>query len=380
MAWEDSGEFICVIFLNFMKIGIPKEIKNNENWVSITPGGVLAFVQRGHEVYIQTQTGVNSGFSDESYKSVGAHILPSAKEVFAIAEMIMKVKEPIPVEYPLTRPNQLVFTYFHLAAYEELTKAMMKTNAVCLAYETVEKADCSLPLLIPMSEVAGRMSIQQGAKYLENPQGGKGILLGGVPGVKSAHVLVLGGGVVGTHAAQMAAGLGAQVTIADISLPRLRYLSEILPANVQTIISNNYNIEQLLPQVDLVIGAVLIPGAKAPHLLTREMLKLLQPGSVVADVAIDQGGCFETSRPTTHDNPVYDVDGIIHYCVANIPGAVPMTSTAAITNATLPYALLLADLGWEEACKVNADLKEGLNVVDGKIVNKAVAETFPHLC
>ena len=224
------------------------------------------------------------------------------------------------------------------------------------------------------------MSIQQGAKYLEKPQGGKGILLGGVPGVKSAHVLVLGGGVVGTHAAQMAAGLGAQVTIADISLPRLRYLSEILPANVQTIISNNYNIEQLLPQVDLVIGAVLIPGAKAPHLLTREMLKLLQPGSVVADVAIDQGGCFETSRPTTHDNPVYDVDGIIHYCVANIPGAVPMTSTAAITNATLPYALLLADLGWEEACKVNADLKEGLNVVDGKIVNKAVAETFPHLC
>jgi Alanine dehydrogenase len=231
-----------------------------------------------------------------------------------------------------------------------------------------------------LSEVAGRMSIQQGAKYLEKPQGGKGILLGGVPGVKSAHVLVLGGGVVGTHAAQMAAGLGAQVTIADISLPRLRYLSEILPANVQTIISNNYNIEQLLPQVDLVIGAVLIPGAKAPHLLTREMLKLLQPGSVVADVAIDQGGCFETSRPTTHDNPVYDVDGIIHYCVANIPGAVPMTSTAAITNATLPYALLLADLGWEEACKVNADLKEGLNVVDGKIVNKAVAETFPHLC
>ena len=362
-----------------MKIGIPKEIKNNENRVSITPGGVQAFVKRGHEVFIQTQAGANSGFSDEAYKKVGAQILSSAEEVFAIAEMIIKVKEPIPVEYPLIRPNQLLFTYFHLAADEELTKAMMQTNAVCLAYETVEKADRSLPLLIPMSEVAGRMSIQQGAKYLEKPQGGKGILLGGVPGVKPAQVLVLGGGIVGTHAAQMAAGLGAQVTIADISLPRLRYLSEIMPVNVQTIMSNSYNIEQLLPQTDLVIGAVLIPGAKAPHLLTKKMLQLLRPGSVLVDVAIDQGGCFETSRPTTHADPVYDIDGIIHYCVANIPGAVPMTSTLALTNATLPYALLLADLGWEEACKRNADLKEGLNIVDGRIVNKAVAETFPHL-
>ena len=362
-----------------MKIGIPKEIKNNENRVSITPGGVQAFVKSGHEVFIQTQAGVNSGFSDEVYKGAGAQILPSAEEVFSIAEMIIKVKEPIPVEYPLIRPNQLLFTYFHLAADEELTKAMIQTNAVCLAYETVEKADRSLPLLIPMSEVAGRMSIQQGAKYLEKPQGGKGILLGGVPGVKPAQVLILGGGIVGTHAAQMAAGLGAQVTIADISLPRLRYLSEIMPANVQTIISNSYNIEQLLPQIDLVIGAVLIPGAKAPHLLTKKMLQLLQPGSVVVDVAIDQGGCFETSHPTTHANPVYEVDGIIHYCVANIPGAVPMTSTLALTNATLPYALLLADLGWEEASKRNADLKEGLNIVNGKIVNKAVAETFPQL-
>ena len=362
-----------------MKIGIPKEIKNNENRVSITPGGVQAFVKRGHEVFIQNQAGANSGFSDEAYKNVGAQILSSAEDVFAIAEMIIKVKEPIPVEYPLIHPNQLLFTYFHLAADEKLTKAMMQTHSVCLAYETVEKTDHSLPLLIPMSEVAGRMSIQQGAKYLEKPQAGKGILLGGVPGVKPAQVLVLGGGIVGTHAAQMAAGLGAQVTIADISLPRLRYLSEIMPANVQTIMSNSYNIEQLLPHVDLVIGAVLIPGAKAPHLLTKKMLQLLQPGSVLVDVAIDQGGCFETSRPTTHANPVYDVDGIIHYCVANIPGAVPMTSTLALTNATLPYALLLADLGWEEACKRNAELKEGLNIVDGKIVNKAVAETFPHL-
>jgi alanine dehydrogenase len=359
-----------------MKIGIPKEIKNNENRVSLTPGGAHALIQHGHEVYVQTQAGVNSGFSDESYQRVGAQMLPTADAVFAIAEMIIKVKEPIECEYSLIRPNQLVFTYFHLAADEELTRAMMKSNAVCLAYETVEKADRSLPLLIPMSEVAGRMSIQQGAKYLERPQGGKGILLGGVPGVKPANVLVLGGGIVGTQAAFMAAGLGAHVTIMDISLPRLRYLSEIMPANVDTMMSSNYNIEQFLPNVDLVIGAVLIPGAKAPHLITRDMLKLIPKASVLVDVAIDQGGCFETSRPTTHAEPVYEVDGIIHYCVANIPGAVPMTSTVALTNATLPYALSLADFGWEEACKKHADLREGLNVVHGKVVNKAVAETF----
>ena len=359
-----------------MKIGIPKEIKNNENRVSLTPGGAQALVQHGHEVYIQSSAGVNSGFSDEAYTKVGAKILPAAEDIFAIAEMIIKVKEPIESEYKLIRPNQLLFTYFHFAADETLTKAMIESNAICLAYETVEKADRSLPLLIPMSEVAGRMSVQEGARFLEKPQGGKGILLGGVPGVKPANVLVLGGGIVGTQAALMAAGLGAHVTIMDISLPRLRYLSEIMPANVDTMMSSRYNIEQFLPNVDMVIGAVLIPGAKAPHLITRDMLSLIPKGSVLVDVAIDQGGCFETARPTTHANPVYEVDGILHYCVANIPGAVPMTSTVALTNATLPYALLLADLGWEAACEQHADLREGLNIVHGKVVNKAVAETF----
>ena len=359
-----------------MKIGIPKEIKNNENRVSLTPGGAQALVQHGHEVYIQSSAGVNSGFSDEAYTKVGAKILPTAEDIFAIAEMIIKVKEPIESEYKLIRPNQLLFTYFHFAADETLTKAMIESNAICLAYETVEKADRSLPLLIPMSEVAGRMSVQEGARFLEKPQGGKGILLGGVPGVKPANVLVLGGGIVGTQAALMAAGLGAHVTIMDISLPRLRYLSEIMPANVDTMMSSRYNIEQFLPNVDMVIGAVLIPGAKAPHLITRDMLSLIPKGSVLVDVAIDQGGCFETARPTTHANPVYEVDGILHYCVANIPGAVPMTSTVALTNATLPYALLLADLGWEAACEQHADLREGLNIVHGKVVNKAVAETF----
>jgi alanine dehydrogenase len=359
-----------------MKIGIPKEIKNNESRVSLTPGGAHALVQHGHEVYIQASAGANSGFDDTAYTAVGAKILPAAETVFATADMIIKVKEPIASEYSLIRPNQLLFTYFHFAADETLTRAMIRTNAVCLAYETVEKPDRSLPLLIPMSEVAGRMSIQQGAKYLEKPQGGKGILLGGVPGVKPANVLVLGGGIVGTHAALMAAGLGAHVTIMDISLPRLRYLSEIMPANVDTMVSSRYNIEQFLPNVDLVIGAVLIPGAKAPYLITKDMLPLIPKGSVLVDVAIDQGGCFETSHPTTHADPVYPVDGIIHYCVANIPGAVPMTSTVALTNATLPYALSLADHGWEAACEKQADLREGLNIVHGKVVNKAVAETF----
>ncbi|GHT14886.1 alanine dehydrogenase [Bacteroidia bacterium] len=358
-----------------MKIGIPKEIKNNENRVSLTPGGAQALTQHGHTVYVETNAGKNSSFSDESYIKAGATILPTAEEVFATADMIIKVKEPIPVEYKLIRPNQLLFTYFHLAADKELTEAMIKTNAICLAYETVEK-DRTLPLLIPMSEVAGRMSVQEGTKYLEKPQGGKGILLGGVPGVKPANVLVLGGGIVGTHAAFMAAGLGAHVTIMDISLPRLRYLSEIMPANVDTMMSSQYNIEQILPQVDLVIGAVLIPGAKAPFLITNDMLKLLQPGSVLVDVAIDQGGCFESSHPTTHTEPVYEVNGVVHYCVANIPGAVPMTSTLALTNATLPYAIALADLGWEKACAKYPDLKSGLNVVNGKIVYKAVADTF----
>lgn len=358
-----------------MIVGVPKEIKNNESRVSLTPAGVKTMILNGHTVFVETHAGVNSGFSDEEYVNAGAQILQTAKEVFDIAEMIMKVKEPIEVEYDLIRPNQLLFTYFHFASDEVLTRAMIKTNAVCLAYETVE-VNNTLPLLIPMSEVAGRMSVQEGAKYLEKPKGGKGILLGGVPGVKPANVLVLGGGVVGTQAALMAAGLGAHVTIADISLSRLRYLSEIMPANVDTLMSTAYNIEQMLPLVDLVIGAVLIPGAKAPHLITREMMKLMQPGSVMVDVAIDQGGCFETSKPTTHAQPVYTVDGILHYCVANIPGAVPFTSTLALTNATLPYALKLASLGWEKACEQNEDLRKGLNIVNGKVVCKAVAETF----
>jgi alanine dehydrogenase len=358
-----------------MKIGVPKEIKNNESRVALTPSGVQIMTQNGHTVYIENNAGVNSGLINDQYIRAGATILATANEVFQIADMIMKVKEPIALEYDLIRPNQLLFTYFHFASNETLTRAMIASKAVCLAYETVE-SNRTLPLLIPMSEVAGRMSIQEGAKYLEKPKGGKGILLGGVPGVKPANVLVLGGGIVGTQAALMAAGLGAHVTIADISLPRLRYLSEIMPANVDTLMSSQYNIEQLLPSTDLVIGAVLIPGAKAPHLITREMLKLMEPGSVLVDVAIDQGGCFETARPTTHAEPVYEVDGILHYCVANIPGAVPFTSTLALTNATLPYAVKLANLGWEKACEQNEDLRKGLNIVNGEVVYKAIAETF----
>lgn len=358
-----------------MIIGLPKEVKNNENRVALTPSGVYTLTNLGHTVYVENNAGFNSGFTNETYVNAGAKILQTAAEVYGIAEMIMKVKEPIPQEYSLIKPKQLIFTYFHFASNEELTHAMIESDAVCLAYETVE-INRTLPLLIPMSEVAGRMSIQQGAKYLERPMGGKGILLGGVPGVNPAHVLILGGGIVGTHAAWMAAGLGAHVTIADISLPRLRQLSEIMPANVDTMMSSQYNIEEILPRTDLVIGAVLITGAKAPHLITREMLKLLPKGAVLVDVAIDQGGCFETSRPTTHADPVYEVDGILHYCVANIPGAVPYTSTLALTNATLPYAVILANMGWEKACEQYDDLRKGLNIVEGKVVCQAVADTF----
>lgn len=363
-----------------MIIGVPKEIKNNENRVALTPAGAKELVTRGHTVYVQHTAGENSGFPDAAYEAAGARILPSIEDVYQIAEMIIKVKEPIAREYPLVRKGQLVFTYFHFASEEKLTLAMMESGSVCLAYETVETPDKTLPLLIPMSEVAGRMSVQEGARFLEKPQGGKGILLGGVPGVKPAKVLVLGGGVVGYNAALMAAGMGADVTIADISLPRLRYLSEVMPANVKTLYSSTHNIEQELPTTDLVIGAVLIPGAKAPHLITKDMLKLLKKGSVLVDVAIDQGGCFETSHPTTHAEPTYEVDGIVHYCVANIPGAVPQTSTLALTNATLPYALCLADKGWEKACKENKGLALGLNIVDGKIVYPAVAEAFGLPC
>lgn len=359
-----------------MIIGVPKEIKNNENRVALTPAGVTEFLKRGHVVYVQTEAGKGSGFSDAEYIQAGATILPSIEEVYAIAEMIIKVKEPIESEYPLIKENQLLFTYFHFASSEPLTHAMIAKKAVCLAYETVEKADRSLPLLVPMSEVAGRMAVQEGAKYLEKPMGGFGILLGGVAGVKPANVLVLGGGIVGTQAAKMAAGLGANVTIVDISLQRLRYLEDIMPANVDTVMSNEYNIKELIKSTNLIIGGVLIPGAKAPSLITRQMLQLMKPGTVMVDVAIDQGGCFETSHATTHEHPIYEVDGVVHYCVANMPGAVPYTSTLALTNATLPYALLLADKGWKAACKSNEELKKGLNVVNGEVVFRGVAEAW----
>ena len=359
-----------------MKIGVPKEIKNNENRVALTPAGVQELVNRGHDVYVQSTAGIGSGFSDDTYTDAGANILPNINETYAVAEMIIKVKEPIEEEYPLIKENQLLFTYFHFASYEPLTEAMIKNKSVCLAYETVEKEDRSLPLLIPMSEVAGRMATQEGAKYLEKPLKGKGILLGGVPGVKPAKVLVIGGGVVGTQAAKMAAGLGADVIIMDLNLDRLRYLDDIMPANVRTIMSNEYNIREFIKTADLIVGAVLIPGAKAPSLITREMLKTMQAGTVLVDVAVDQGGCIETCRPTTHEDPTFIIDDIIHYCVANMPGAVPYTSTMALTNATLPYAIRLADKGWVQACKDDADLTKGLNIVKGDIVYKAVADAF----
>ena len=358
-----------------MIIGIPKEIKNNENRVGANPAAVRELVKHGHTVYVQATAGVGSGYADDEYVAAGATILPTIEDVYGIAEMIYKVKEPIAYEYPLIRKGQLLFTYFHFACEKELTEAMLKQGATCLAYETVVK-DGVLPLLQPMSEVAGRMATQEGARFLEKPQGGKGMLLGGVPGVRPARVLVLGGGIVGYNAALMAAGMGADVTITDISLPRLRQLEYMLPKNVRTLYSSQYNIERELPTTDLVIGSVLIPGAKAPHIITRDMLKLMQPGSVMVDVAIDQGGCFETSHPTTHSEPIFEVDGIVHYCVANIPGAVPMTSTNALGNATLPYAIRLANMGWKEACRADAGLAKGLNVVDGKICFKAVSEAF----
>ena len=363
-----------------MIIGVPKEIKNNENRVSLTPAGARELVKHGHTVYVQHTAGENSGFPDDDYINAGAKILPTIEDVYAIAEMIIKVKEPIKPEYKLVRKGQLVFTYFHFACDRELTDAMLASGATCLAYETVVDRSGALPLLVPMSEVAGRMSIQEGARFMEKPQGGRGVLMGGVPGVKPAKVLVLGGGVVGMNAALMAAGMGADVTLCDISLPRLRYLSEVMPRNVKTLFSSTHNIEQELPTTDLVIGAVLIPGAKAPHLISRDMLALMRPGTVMVDVAIDQGGCFETSHPTTHAEPIYVVDGVVHYCVANIPGAVPYTSTLALTNTTLPYAIKLADMGWEKACRADAGLAAGLNVVDGKVTFPGVAEAFGMEC
>jgi len=359
-----------------MIIGVPQEIKNNESRIALTPGGALELTKRDHTVYVQKGGGIGSGFSDAMYIDAGAQILDTIEEVYAIAEMIMKVKEPIEQEYKLIKEGQLVFTYFHFASHEPLTNAMIESKATCLAYETVEGADKSLPLLVPMSEVAGRMSVQQGAKYLEKPIKGKGVLLGGVPGVTPGRVLVLGGGVVGTQAAKMAAGLGAIVTIMDINMPRLRYLTDIMPANVITRFSNEMNIRDLIPTQDLIIGAVLIPGAKAPNLITRDMLKDMQPGTVLVDVAVDQGGCIETCRPTTHEDPTFIIDDVVHYCVANMPGAVPYTSTVALTNVTLPYAIELANKGWKKACNENSELKLGLNIVDGKVCYEAVSEAF----
>ena len=359
-----------------MIIGILKEIKSEENRVCMTPAGAEVLVRKGHQVLVERNAGVGSGFENEQYQTAGAEIVITPEEIYQRAEMVMHVKEPQPQEYQMIREGQTVFTYFHFAASEELTRAMIARKAVCIAYETITGTDGTLPLLTPMSEVAGRMAAQQAAKYVERAQGGRGILLGGVPGVSPATVLVLGGGVVGTHAAAMAAGLGAKVYLLDMSLPRLRHLSEIMPKNCFPMMSSPAAIRELVQEADVVIGAVLLHGAKAPKLLTREMLKTMKKGAVVVDVAIDQGGCFETSKPTTHSNPIYEVEGIIHYCVANMPGAVPLTSTMALTNATLPYAVALADKGWKEAARESKGICDGLNVVNGAVTYKGVAEAF----
>ncbi|MBQ1456130.1 MAG: alanine dehydrogenase [Thermoguttaceae bacterium] len=359
-----------------MIVGIPKEMKNNENRVALTPGGAYELVKSGHQVIIEQNAGAASGFADEDYLETGAKILSTSDEIFAQAELIVKVKEPVESEFKKIRPGQTLFTYFHFAADRELTDAMLASGATCIAYETVQKSDRSLPLLTPMSEIAGRTSIQVGAAFLEKPQGGKGILLGGVPGVKPAKVLILGGGIVGTNAAKIAAGMGADVVICDISLPRLRYLEDTLPANVRTLMASEYNIRRELPQVDLVVGAVLVPGGKTPHLLTRSMLSLMEPGTVLVDVAIDQGGTFESSHATTHDEPTYVEEGVIHYCVGNIPGGLPRTSTVALTNATFPYVQALADNGWKKACGVCPELIPGLNMIDGKVTCKNVAAAW----
>ncbi|WP_298556508.1 alanine dehydrogenase [uncultured Algibacter sp.] len=359
-----------------MKIGVPKEIKNNENRVGMTPAGVFELTKRNHIVYIQSSAGFGSGFFDKDYQEVGAVILDSIEEVYGSSDMIVKVKEPIEEEYELIKPNQVVFTYFHFASSETLTRAMIKSNAICIAYETVEDENGSLPLLIPMSEVAGRMSIQQGAKYLEKPIKGRGVLLGGVPGVPPGKVLVLGAGIVGVQAAKMAAGLGAHVTVMDISMKQLRYVNDVMPNHVVTEFSSEYNIRKRIKEADLIIGGVLIKGAKAPKLITKDMLKDMTPGTVIVDVAVDQGGCFETTKATTHEDPTYIIDDVVHYCVANMPGAVPYTSTVALTNVTLPYVIKLANEGWEKACNSSATFAKGLNIVKGDVVYKEIAEAF----
>ncbi|MGD9357893.1 MAG: alanine dehydrogenase [Desulfobacterales bacterium] len=359
-----------------MIIGILKEIKTEENRVSMTPAGVEVMVQNGHTLLIEKDAGKGSGFEDEEYKNAGAELVATAQEIFERAEMVMHVKEPLPAEYDLIREDQIVFTYLHLAAAEELTHALIKSKSINIAYETIQKAGGSLPLLTPMSEVAGRMATQQGAKYLEMAQGGHGVLLGGVPGVDPGTVVVIGGGVVGVNAAKMACGLGAKVYILDMNLDRLRYLSDVMPANCIPLMASPATTRKLVKEADVVIGAVLVAGAKAPKLVTREMLKTMQKGSVLVDVAIDQGGCFETSRATTHSDPIFEVEGIVHYCVANMPGAVAKTSTIALTNATLPYAVQIANKGWQHAMRDNPEIKLGANVMKGKVTYQAVAETF----
>ncbi|MBV9879913.1 MAG: alanine dehydrogenase [Gemmatirosa sp.] len=359
-----------------MLIGVPKEIKTNENRVALVPAGAEALVSSGHRVIVETGAGDGSGFSDADYTAVGAEIGATADAVWAAAEMIMKVKEPIEPEWPRMRRGQTIFTYFHFAADERLTRAHLASGATCIAYETVELATRELPLLTPMSEVAGRMAVQEGAKYLEKLYGGRGVLLGGVPGVAPAKVVILGGGIVGINAAKMAAGMGAKVVVLDVNLDRLRYLSDVMPGNVQLIYSNRQNILEQISTADLVVGAVLIPGAKAPKLVRREDIPRMHPGAVIVDVAVDQGGCIETIHPTTHENPTYTIDGVIHYGVANMPGGVPRTSTLALTNATLPYALQLANKGWRRALTENPALLKGLNVVDGKVTYAGVADAF----
>jgi alanine dehydrogenase len=359
-----------------MIVGILKEIKIEENRVSMTPAGVEIMKGHGHTVLVEKSAGAGSGFEDKAYAAAGAEIVKTAKEIYDRSDMVMHVKEPMPPEYKLIRKDQIVFTYFHLAADEVLTKAMIKTKSIDIAYETIQKADGSLPLLIPMSEVAGRMAVHEGAKYLEMEFGGEGLLLGGVPGVDPATVLVIGAGTVGTQAAKMACGLGAKVYVVDSWLPRLRYLNDVMPANCFTLMSSPATIRRLIAEADLVVGSVLIPGAKAPKLVTRDMLKIMKKGAVMVDVAIDQGGCFETSKATTHKDPVYTVDGIIHYCVGNMPGAVAKTSTLALNNATLSYAVEIANKGWKKAMKENPEIKKGANVIQGQITFKGVADAF----
>ncbi|MEO5912188.1 MAG: alanine dehydrogenase [Pelobium sp.] len=359
-----------------MIIGVPREMKNNENRVGLTPAGTHELVKRGHQVLIETHSGAASGFRNDDYEEAGGEIILTEDEIWGRAEMIIKVKEPEEHEYKMARKDQLIFSFFHFASNKKLTYAMMDSGAVCLAYETVETTDKTLPILVPMSEVAGRMAIQQGARYLEKPVMGRGILLGGVPGVSPGKVLIIGAGVVGVQAAKMASGLGAHVTIIDTNIQRLRYINDVLPPHVVTMYSSEYNIRNLVSNHDLIVGAVLITGGKSPKVITRDMLKLMRPGTVIVDVSVDQGGCIETCKPTTHENPTYIVDGILHYCVSNMPGAVPYTSTVALTNSTFPYILELADKGWKKACLDNYELLKGLNIISGEVVYRGVAEAF----